>query len=1025
MLILAGVSINAIVGEDGIIGRATTTTLLSDLIAVQEAYDIWCAGNKINDLDDKTRPTKNIASTNLINDSKTGRLYGEIAYYRLWAEYGEEPPIDAITSSTESFNEYFLGDLYGMGSSVLDLYVLDLDAIGYESDNTYLIDVTNDIIYRVEGQKIKGVDVHSLLMLNLINSGDKTPPIYADSENIGPAGGRPLANEYDGKSKYLMDSDGNYINESGQIVDPANKVENPNCDENSFRFITSPYTTNIYKLYNDGRLYGKGLKGIGLQTSQDEMNKIDDTVYQKFTIPSEIPSVSKIIHGSGTMYVIDNDGNLWAWGTNNYNKLGLTQEQQVIYTGREPVQINVGGNMDNSGKVTGSKSVYNVFDIGSWLFVVTNDNLLYVAGKNDKYSCGLGHNNLVEKLTPCTFSNPKNIYQISAGGDTWYGITIWYNNSPSSVTIGTQEWSNNNKFFYAGPQAGWGLGEIKKTSYETFSRIWDGNDGQNIATQIKEGSTCSHGAIFLLHNGQIVQCGYSGRGVGSGWIGTGVENGTLKNRGDIKNKAFSHIWVQGSSLVGLATDGTIWGTSTSPKIVFGETTIDYLMHQLTVPFNTSNLKEVQNAGNCIFYLLNDGTVYASGHYSSMGLGSDWTETITGCVNLSNGTYAKSFPKINSFYGGNSNLGILEKETNSNGKYNLTYIGTDGNIYMLGNSNILFRNNILEKNWVLVATNVAQFEVGASYGYVDFDGRVYVAGENSKHLGLNYSTNQKVKKFTEITQREIKGKAKKIQFGDLICGILTTDGKLYVTGENNDGNNSYFGLGIDNIGTIAITDFQPVKYNNVVVTDVRDYSINSSARILQKNNGEVYAWGSWNSWKHGNAIASTTLTKSNSNIGKIVDFFTSSRTSKVIDENGKLWYAGDDSNMMAGHYSNTDYAEFTGEFNNEKILQYEWSGNHFVLTESGKVYGWGTPTGLGINSTDTVYSNDIKDLGISNVNYIVAGSGYIIAVKNDGTVWGTGTNQYGVLGRWKGSTRKGANSRYRTAFEWVECPELEI
>lgn len=68
------------------------------------------------------------------------------------------------------------------------------------------------------------------------------------------------------------------------------------------------------------------------------------------------------------------------------------------------------------------------------------------------------------------------------------------------------------------------------------------------------------------------------------------------------------------------------------------------MHQLTVPFDTSKLKEVQNAGGAIFYLLNDGTVYASGAYGYLGLGNEWSTDVTGCVNLSIGTYAKVFLK---------------------------------------------------------------------------------------------------------------------------------------------------------------------------------------------------------------------------------------------------------------------------------------------------------------------------------------------------------------------------------------------
>ena len=64
-------------------------------------------------------------------------------------------------------------------------------------------------------------------------------------------------------------------------------------------------------------------------------------------------------------------------------------------------------------------------------------------------------------------------------------------------------------------------------------------------------------------------------------------------------------------------------------------------------------------------------------------------------------------------------------------------------------------------------------------------------------------------------------------------------------------------------------------------------------------------------------------------------------------------------------------------------------------------------------------------GINEVEQLVAGNGFYIAVKKDGTVWGTGLNINGILGRWIGIDRKQPNSRYKTAFEWVECPELEI
>ena len=63
--------------------------------------------------------------------------------------------------------------------------------------------------------------------------------------------------------------------------------------------------------------------------------------------------------------------------------------------------------------------------------------------------------------------------------------------------------------------------------------------------------------------------------------------------------------------------------------------------------------------------------------------------------------------------------------------------------------------------------------------------------------------------------------------------------------------------------------------------------------------------------------------------------------------------------------------------------------------------------------------------MNDVVQLASGNGFYIAIKSDGTVWGTGTNTYGILGRWIGIDRKQPNSRYKTAFDWVECPELEI
>ena len=53
LLILAGVSLNAIVGDNGIITNAMNANFLQEMTSVQESFDMW----KVNHYDDNQIPT--------------------------------------------------------------------------------------------------------------------------------------------------------------------------------------------------------------------------------------------------------------------------------------------------------------------------------------------------------------------------------------------------------------------------------------------------------------------------------------------------------------------------------------------------------------------------------------------------------------------------------------------------------------------------------------------------------------------------------------------------------------------------------------------------------------------------------------------------------------------------------------------------------------------------------------------------------------------------------------------------------
>lgn len=116
-----------------------------------------------------------------------------------------------------------------------------------------------------------------------------------------------------------------------------------------------------------------------------------------------------------------------------------------------------------------------------------------------------------------------------------------------------------------------------------------------------------------------------------------------------------------------------------------------------VPFNTVDLEEVLVTNWNVFYLLKDKRVYATGFFGGMGLGSDWSTQISGFICLTEGEYAKSSLKINTLYGGNSNIGELVKHRlcSVGISANNLFIGQDGKIYITGNAELMFGNDVLQ------------------------------------------------------------------------------------------------------------------------------------------------------------------------------------------------------------------------------------------------------------------------------------------------------------------------------------------
>ncbi len=975
MLILAGGSINAIVGEDGILGRTQYATFLSEMTAVEEAVQMWKAGEAIGQMgeDAKVIPANGLCKVNDL--TKTERLYGEVGYYRQWNNNeGSAPTID-ILSSASDFNDFFDGDLIFFPIGVQDLYYLNNEAIGIKGDKTYLIDAATGMIYSINGVRLKGVSCYSANMATAVMSGSLNTPMFAEAEVSGSVTGDKLAGNV--QDEYL---------ENGEI----NSEYNPY----GFQIIASPNSNNIFKLYNNGDLYGKGIKGPQLNTSKEKMAEINSYEWKEWTVPKEVGEYKKIIigatdtynlnntSGGGTMYFIDQNDDLWVYGN---NPAGLSLEQSIEYTGRKAMKLDLRG-------FKASRVFAGLYSV----FVITTDNHLLAAGSNANGQLGLGHTNPVMTFEEVNVENIQNIETIYPDDHERLANVIKY---------------NNNTFYFAG-RASYYNAEYADTCV-TFSQMFDGIHGPDWDQDIKDiswTSTC----VILKSDGTVWVTGYGGYMMDD--LSSESERGFRKHKVTNIEKfypmnTYSLVIQDNNNKLYCFSKNNTLGTennSSAPKEM-----------ELPVDLINEGIKECFAITNALYILSNTGNIYGTGYKYRMGMNlvEGFTDKIVK-LDIDNVQTLYS-NEVSSAKTGMRSIALLYK----NNKY-----------YTTGNSILMFGDDVLEKNWTLVANNVKQFNAKGNC-FVDKDKNLWVSGD-SRCCGLGEKSKnyENIPNYIKCTDANIQGKVIQCEATAYVTYVLLENKELWATGlYSNSGLEQYPGW-----------EEEEDKSNFVKILDdiyfFSAYCDSGSGKIAISKNGEAYGWGA--SWGGQIGIPGTTFHITPEpytlpvSIGGTDNIRAlrcdNGRRATIITTNGQLFMTGSWTNGQydGGREMTSIFAQYTYNLNleeGEKITSISHSSGRssIVLTDKGRVFGYGPANVMGFNNTSDRLQEMhlIKELNGKNIVQIAGGNGWYVAVDADGKVYGTGSNTYGILGRWKGAPRSAG--RYRTAFEWVECPELEI
>ena len=334
MLILAGVAISAVVGGDGLFDRTRYAAELQNFTQMQEAIQLY-----YYTVTDGTLPvSRNVSVAELESNQN---LKTEIGYYRVFLQTGERPILP----------QDFSGDFMETPSGIADLYYLDNEKLNANTGKQYIYDTVTGEIYLIEGVKVKGETAYSESGMREIMNKNYVPD-YIENVTMPPSPEPGTGAGYDFK-----------------FADGV-KISN-----------------NLYKIYNNGDVYGIGEKGIRLNLSDEEIEELNVAHWGTVDFNSILNGFEKVFVGNQMLRksqtLITNLGDVYVFGNNGRdvsNKFGVSEEVLSTYNenGLNKLEFSYG-------------KIKNMFIGDNLTFVITEDNKLYACGLNNNGQLGIGN----------------------------------------------------------------------------------------------------------------------------------------------------------------------------------------------------------------------------------------------------------------------------------------------------------------------------------------------------------------------------------------------------------------------------------------------------------------------------------------------------------------------------------------------------------------------------------------------------------------------------------------------------------
>lgn len=296
---------------------------------------------------------------------------------------------------------------------------------------------------------------------------------------------------------------------------------------------------------------------------------------EKRTMSLRLPDVSskvfeiKEIYGAGATYAVATTGELFVSGHNNFGQLGIGIDDDNDVAGWHKATLS------NVDKVYYDNTAYNAY-------ALTKSGDVWVAGKNEYRSLGIGAVANVSTWTKTNLTNIKELYIMP-------------------------------RFAYALTQTG----EVWVTGYNSYGQLgmgsttlyqtWTKHSISNITDIAVSSSSSTYGHAFMIaSDGKLYATGYC-----SNHTCLGLGNGTKRDRFTFVMSNVQKVWTNYASSYVLNTSDELYvaGSSYYGNLGIGTTgSSDYF----TKVSQFTGVKDLYIKESTVFAILNDSRLFATG-----------------------------------------------------------------------------------------------------------------------------------------------------------------------------------------------------------------------------------------------------------------------------------------------------------------------------------------------------------------------------------------------------------------------------